>query len=107
MISTYELEEVFGKRIAELRIAKGVSAREMSIAIGQGPAYINTIENRKAYPSMNGFFYICEYLNITPRDFFDFDCPEPERLNEIISDMKFLTPRQLESLGVIVKDLKR
>ena len=46
------------------------SAREMSLALGQNPSYINRIENGKALPSMQGFFSICEYLQITPGDFF-------------------------------------
>ena len=56
----------FGKRISDLRIGGGQnSAREMSLALGQNPSYINRIENGKALPSMQGFFSICEYLQIT------------------------------------------
>ena len=39
------LEEKFAERLAELRIAKGVSARDMSLSIGQSAGYINNIEN--------------------------------------------------------------
>jgi len=106
VIDTDKLEKALGKRIAQLRIAKGVSAREMSLSIGQGPAYINNIENMKTYPSMRGFFYICDYLNITPKDFFDFDSHEPEKLNEILNDMKCLSSAQLHNIGCIIKDLK-
>ena len=59
-------EEFFCLRLAKLREQKGVSAREMSLAIGQNPSYINRIENGKAFPSMQVFFYICEYLGVTP-----------------------------------------
>ena len=64
-------EKYVGERLAKLREAKGVSAREMSLSIGQSANYINKIENQKAYPSMEAFFYICKYLGVTPRDFFD------------------------------------
>ena len=64
-------EEEFPLRLAQLRTKKGVSARDMSLSIGQNPGYINNIECGKALPSMTGFFYICEYLNITPSEFFD------------------------------------
>ena len=63
-------EEFFSRRLAQLRAQKGVSAREMSLAIGQNSSYINRIENQRAFPSMQGFFYICEYLGITPGAFF-------------------------------------
>ena len=59
------MEDMFCERLAELRIRKGVSAREMSIALGQSAGYINSIENKKNLPSMGTFFYICEYLEIS------------------------------------------
>ena len=37
-------EKLFSKRLAELRIQKGVSARDMSLSLGQNPGYIRTIE---------------------------------------------------------------
>ncbi|MEG2297004.1 MAG: helix-turn-helix transcriptional regulator, partial [Clostridium sp.] len=46
----------FSKRLYELRICQGVSARDMSLSIGQNPSYINKIESGKAMPSMDVFF---------------------------------------------------
>ena len=66
-------DEQFPIRLAKLRTEKGVSARDMSLSIGQNPGYINNIETGKALPSMSSFFFICEYLNITPQDFFDIE----------------------------------
>ena len=63
--------EDFGTRLAELRNECGVSARDMSLSIGQNAGYINSIEAGKTLPSMNAFFYICEYLQISPSEFFD------------------------------------
>lgn len=63
------IEKDFSLRLAQLRNKKGVSARDMSLTIGQNHAYINNIESGKALPSMATFFYICEYLGITPKDF--------------------------------------
>ena len=107
MINAETIEQSLGKRIAQLRTAKGVSARDMSLSIGQGPAYIHNIENRKTMPSMRGFLYICEYFNISPKDFFDTDSADPETLNEIITDLKALTPEQLSNIAGIVRDLKK
>ena len=36
--------EWFYRRIAELRTQKGVSARDMSLSLGQSESYINKIE---------------------------------------------------------------
>ena len=67
----------FIKRLVELRVSKGASARDMSLSIGQSAGYINNIENGINYPSMTVFFYICDYLGITPKEFFDTDTINP------------------------------
>lgn len=94
-----------GERLAKLREAKGVSAREMSLSIGQSANYINKIENQKAYPSMEAFFYICEYLGVTPRDFFDEDLALPKPLADLVADLKKLDAQALAHLSGIVKGL--
>ena len=98
-------ENEFQTRLAELREKKGVSARDMSLSIGQNPGYINNIETGKALPSMSGFFYICEYLQLSPKDFFDTDAKNPEKLNELIKDLKRLDDKQLDSIASIVQGL--
>ena len=98
-------ENEFQTRLAQLREKKGVSARDMSLSIGQNPGYINNIETGKALPSMSGFFYICEYLQLYPKDFFDTDAKNPEKLNELIKDLKRLDDKQLDSIASIVQGL--
>lgn len=98
-------ENEFQTRLAQLRENKGVSARDMSLSIGQNPGYINNIATGKAIPSMSGFFYICEYLQLSPKDFFDIDAKNPEKLNELIKDLKKLDDKQLDSIASIVQGL--
>lgn len=100
-------EDFFSHRLAELRAQKGVSARDMSLSIGQNAGYINYIENGKALPSMAGFFFICEYLNISPSEFFDKNNHNPEELRKLLDNLKKLTPNQLQSISAIVNDLAR
>ena len=64
-------EEFTQNRIAQLRMQNNVSARDMSLSLGQNDSYINRIENKKALPSLQGLFYICEYFSISPQEFFD------------------------------------
>lgn len=97
--------EDFSIRLAQLREAKGVSARDMSLSLGQNAGYINNIETGKAYPSMNSFFYICEYLNITPQDFFNIDVQNPEMLNTLIIYFNKLNCEQQNHITAIVKAL--
>lgn len=97
------LEEKFAERLTELRMAKGVSARDMSLSIGQSAGYINNIENKKNLPSMSAFFYICEYLGITPQEFFEFENRNPQKLDELVGYLKRLDDGQLENLVGLVK----
>jgi len=98
-------EDEFPLRLAQLRTKKGVSAREMSLAIGQNAGYINNVECGKALPSMAAFFFICEYLDISPSDFYDTDVQNPEKLNALISSLKKLNDKQLDSISFIVTDM--
>ena len=96
-------EKDFALRLATLRTQKGVSARDMSLSMGQNPGYINNIESGKSMPSLSGIFYICDYLNITPRDLFDVDTENPETLKCVIEDLKKLNYKQLEVMASLIK----
>lgn len=87
-------EDLFYDRLIKLRAQKGVSAREMSLAIGQSPGYINGLENRNGFPSMQVFFYICEYLNVTPSEFFDDGNSYPSEYREMQKDMEALDEKK-------------
>lgn len=100
-------EKEFSLRLAQLRSKKGVSARDMSLSIGQNASYINNIENGKALPSMLGFFYICEYLNISPKDFFDTDSKAPEKIQDVLKDLEKIDNEYLDDIANIVKGLAK
>ena len=98
-------EKDYALRLATLRTKKNVSAREMSLSIGQNPNYINHIETGSATPSLAGIFYICEYLGITPSEFFDTDNNNPVRLNKINEYLKKLDDEQLKMIEKLVESL--
>ena len=100
-------KEKFSDRLSQLRLKKGVSARDMSLSIGQNAGYINNIENGKALPSMSSFFFICEYLKISPQEFFDTASGQPENLRELINNLKQLDPLYLKSISTLVEGLVR
>ncbi len=95
----------FALRLARLRTQKGVTARDMSLSIGQNPNYINHIETGRTLPSLPGIFYICEYLGVTPAAFFDEDNKNPKKLDEITHDLRKLSPAQLETVAALIKQL--
>ncbi len=100
-------KSAFIRRLTELRINKGVSARDMSLSIGQSAGYINNIENGVNLPSMTVFFYICEYLNITPKEFFDEESTNPTKSKELLNATKGLNTKQLDNLIELAKGLQK
>ena len=97
----------FSTRLSQLRQEKGVSARDMSLSLGQSESYINKIENKRTLPSMTGFFYICEYLNIKPHEFFDNENRSPSRNNQHLQEINRLSPANTELLLQLIKQLNK
>ncbi len=100
-------EESFSRRITQLRTAVGTSARDMSLSLGQSESYINKIENGKSLPSMQAFFYICDYFGITPKDFFDEGTKNPSLMNAVVEDLNALDEKQILNIHEIIKGLKK
>ncbi len=98
-------EEYTQTRIMQLRLKKDVSARDMSLSLGQNVNYINQIENHKALPSLQGLFYICEYFGITPEQFFDEGNSCPVQLAAVVDDMKKLDDDSLAHIAAIVRKI--
>ncbi len=98
-------EEFLPERLAKLRTQKGVSARDMSLTLGQANNYINNIENKKSLPSMQAFFYICDFLGVTPQEFFDEGNPYPEALQELMAEAKKLDAESTNYILGIMRKL--
>lgn len=95
----------FSERLTQLRMEKGISARDMSLSLGQSESYINKIENRRTMPSMTGFFYICEYLGIEPQEFFDTETISPTKAAQIMQEIGKLSPDKADHILEVIKDL--
>lgn len=64
-------EQFIRDRLSRLREEKQVSERRMSLDLGHSTSYIRSITSGRSLPSMGEFLYICEYLGITPMEFFN------------------------------------
>jgi transcriptional regulator with XRE-family HTH domain len=102
-----DYKNAFYERLTKLRIKKQVSAREMSLAMGQSHGYITQLESKHRLPSMTVFFYICDYLNITPKDYFDDEIEYPTVLCDLLDNLKQLDEEQLINVNNIVRGLLR
>ena len=79
-----------GKRITELRLARGISEYQMSLELGMSGSYIQGITSGKNVPSVRQFFNIADYFGVSMSEFF----AESD-------DEKALTPAQLECIREI------
>lgn len=83
-------DDFIRNRITQLRINKNVSEYQMSLDLGHSKSYIQSITSGRALPSMSEFLSICEYLEITPKDFFDDGLTNPELIQKAIDGLKQL-----------------
>ncbi len=86
--------ESFSLRLAQLREAKDISARDLSLRLGHNKNYINQIESQKANPTLDSFFKICDYLHTPPKDFFDPQYRNPNDTLPLENLMHRLSPGQ-------------
>lgn len=98
-------EEQFCSRLTQLRLEKGVSARDMSLSLGQSESYINRIENRKMLPSVSSFFYICEYFGVTPQEFFNLEEAPPLEIMEAARKLAAMDEEKRRHLIAVINDL--
>ena len=90
-------------RITALRMQKGISEREMSLALGRGHGYIHNTVSGGSLPQMESFIEICDYLGVTPAEFFDVDLDNPTQVKEIYNELKRLCKGDMQMLVKILK----
>ena len=101
-------ENFICNRITQLRLQKGVSEYEISYDLGHSRGYIYNISSGKSLPPLKEFLDICNYFEITPRQFFDENAQNPELIQKAINGMKQLNEDDLLMLlGFINRLLKK
>lgn len=83
-------EDFIRSRITQLRINKNVSEYQVSLDLGHSKSYIQSITSGRAMPSMSEFLSICEYFEVTPKDFFDDGISNPDLINQAVEGLKRL-----------------
>ncbi len=90
-------------RITELRMKKGVSEYRMSLDMGHNKGYIQRISSGKSVPSLPEFLYICDYLDVTPKEFFDTETNEPAQVHFLLEQTRNMDADDLDMLILIAK----
>lgn len=98
--------EFIRQRITELRMKKGVSEYQMSLDMGHSKNYVQGISSGRSKPSIEEFLYICEYLGVSPRDFFDDENAQPILIQKALDGMRMLSDKDLLTLLSLIERLK-
>ena len=92
-------------RISELCLKKRVSKCRMSLDLGHSKSYIQSISSGKALPSFSEFLCLCDYLGVTPKEFFDADIKEPQLVCKLKELAKNLTEDDLVAMITLAERL--
>lgn len=85
-------------RISVLRTKKNISEYRMSTDLGHSKSYMQSISSGRSMPSLSEFLYICEYLDVTPKEFFDEDIIEPQLAQKLYQLTRNMSKEDLEIL---------
>ncbi|WP_302326125.1 helix-turn-helix domain-containing protein [Enterocloster lavalensis] len=95
------------KRITQLRLKKNIAEHRMSLDLGHSRSYMQGISSGRAFPSMTEFLAICEYLGVTPRDFFEEENENPRLVSQITAKSKGLPDDDLSLVLSLIERLSR
>ena len=99
-------DDMIRNRITQLRMKKGVSEYQMSLDLGHSKSYMQSISSGRALPSMSEFLVICDYLGVTPREFFDEELGNPALVSEITSRLRDYSDDDLRLILALLDRIK-
>jgi transcriptional regulator with XRE-family HTH domain len=68
----HDIQKQFGKRVRELRLARGLSQEELAFRAGVHRTYLGGIERGERNPSLKNIAAIAEALKVTLPELFSF-----------------------------------
>ena len=99
-------EQFIRNRISSLRQEKQISERKMSLDLGHSTSYIRSITSGRALPSMGEFLYICEYLGVTPMEFFNVEQATTLTQQEAITHIYSMSDEDIRLLIGFIERMK-
>ncbi len=91
------------ERYARIRLAHNISARRLSMELGQSSEYINQIETGKSMPSVEGLINFCDYFGMSAREFFDDRIAFPVEYKTIADELNKMDAMEI---GLVLDLLK-
>ena len=96
-------KDFISNRFVKIRLAKNISARKLSIELGQSSQYINQIESGRKMPSLEMLLTFCDYFNISVAEFFDEEQTYPIQYKELLKYLNKLNTEELDEVMAIAK----
>lgn len=104
MAASYK--DILRQRVTDFRLKAEISEYQLSLALGQSKGYIQQISSGKALPSMERFFDLCDYFQISPAEFFDIENRDPQLTKDLMSIARRLDEEQIKLLISIAKNFE-
>ena len=95
--------EFIKDRYAKIRLAHNISARKLSLELGQSTEYINQIESGKNMPSVEGLLNFCNYFDISVGEFFEDKFNYPVEYSAIIEELNKMDALALKQILELLK----
>lgn len=97
-----------GARIKFLRNKRGLTAMQLAEIVNISREHLSAVENGIKPISLTTLQKICDALGITLAEFFvDENANLPSEYQELLENVKILSPKQLELLNEFLKTLRQ
>lgn len=77
---------------------ENVSEYQMSLDLGKNKSYIQSLTSGRSLPTMQSFLDICDYLEVTPQQFFDSELHNLPLIDKATDLMKQLDDEDMLAL---------
>lgn len=90
-------------KIARIRLAHNISARKLSLELGQSSEYINQIESGRNMPSVEGLINFCDYFGLSVSEFFDERIEFPIEYKAIVDELNKMDSMEINLIYDLLK----
>ena len=103
-----KLEKKILDRVTQLRMQKDISEKQLSRDIGKSPSYLSSMNKNQSMLSLLTLKTICEYLDVSLSDFFDFDDNTyPVKINRIKLELLKLDDEELDIILALTHNMNK
>ena len=96
-----------GLYIKRKRFERGLTQQDIADHLNVSVKSVSRWENGVNMPSMTAFFYICDFLHVTPEEFFSYETPNPLKTRDTYDLFCQLNDRQHDLVQSLIIEITR